>query len=99
MISFNFSFSLCYLFDEIQKGGELLGKPFMVRHAKLYEHVIFIGFCLSSKRGRLLAFLKSFFIGFDERQKEIDQLAQSSCYIRVILIFILFKYVMIINRY
>ena len=38
-------------------------------------------------------------ICFDERQKEINQLVCSSCYIRIILIFILFKYVMILSEY
>ena len=69
-------------FDGIQKGGEIFGKLFMVCHSKLYEYVIFIGFCLSSKRGRLLAFLKltsSFLMHFDERQKGINQLTYSSC--------------------
>ena len=27
---------LCYLFDEIQKGGEVYGKLFMICHSKLY---------------------------------------------------------------
>jgi len=86
IISFNFSFPfLCYLFDDIQKGGEVFGKLFMMCHSKLYGHVIFIGFCLSSKSGKLLAFLKIFSICFDERQKEINQSTYSSCYICIIL--------------
>ena len=78
IIRFNFSFSfLYYLFDEIQKGGEVFGKLFMVCHSKLYGIVVFIGFCFSSKRGRLLVFLKSFYM-FWWKTKEINQLTYSS---------------------
>ena len=53
-----FFFLLCYLFDEIQKGGEVFRKLFMVCHLKLFGYVIFYWVLSFIKKGEIVSHLK-----------------------------------------